>query len=338
MINRDSVSFLLQSLIVLTMAFSSVSPIAAQPVAGFRVAPFDLFGNPIVSIGPGEPFVLNMFAEDLRVPAKGVFSAYADLSYDQSKFETMGKFTFNDDYPWARTGFFTMPGFVDEVGAIFAETAPVFPAGGERLVVSVPMQSLAELGVGSFELTSADLIESQVTMFGRNSAVLADETQFVGSRLAVKNGRTADFSGDGRLDCDDITQLMFKIDAATDLRFDLTGDGQVDIHDKEAWLSDAGEFRLGQNRRFLAGDVNLNGEVNSQDLGLLLNQFGDVGALGWCDGNLNGDAFVNSHDLGLLLNDFGSGSASAVPEPRGFLQFLPLLISAFYLLGRRTDG
>ena len=333
MMNDRNRLFLLSA--VVAIGLSSWGRSAAQPVAAFRVAPFDTSGNPIVSIGPGEPFVLNFYAQDLRVPAQGVFSAYVDLSYDDSNFASMGKFTFNDVYPFARTGFFTMPGFVDEVGAIFAETSPVLPASGERLVVSLPMQSRSQSGVGSFDVTSADLAESQITVFGRNSFVPPNEIRFVGSRLAIKNGRTADFSGDGKLDCDDITQLMQRIGAATDVRFDLTGDGTVDVQDRDAWLSDAGQFHLGEGRRFLAGDVTFDGAVDSSDLGVLLNRFGQVGPHGWCDGNLNGDAFVNSLDLGRLLNDFKRTSVSAVPEPLGFTQALVFLVAALYLLRRR---
>lgn len=60
-----------------------------------------------------------------------------------------------------------------------------------------------------------------------------------------------------------------------------------------------------------AGDANLNGTVNSADLGLLLNNFNDDSGLGWESGNFNDDLFVDGTDLGLLLNNFNSDAALA---------------------------
>ena len=59
---------------------------------------------------------------------------------------------------------------------------------------------------------------------------------------------------------------------------------------------------------FVIGDANLDGDVNSTDLGLLLNNFGDNTGLGWGSGNLNADSDVDSTDLGLLLNNFSFNS------------------------------
>lgn len=82
------------------------------------------------------------------------------------------------------------------------------------------------------------------------------------------------------------------------------------------------------NDTYVLGDVNLDGNVTSADLGLLLNNFGSTASLDWADGNLNADTIVNSADLGLLLNNFSFSSPStvAVPEPgTAVLAFLSLL-------------
>lgn len=89
---------------------------------------------------------------------------------------------------------------------------------------------------------------------------------------------------------------------------------------------------------YVMGDVNLDGDVNSTDLGQLLNNFGSGAGPGWSGGDLNADNDVNSTDLGLLLNEFGSMSASvAVPEPSGLLSFLSGLGLFFMIASRRRN-
>ena len=77
------------------------------------------------------------------------------------------------------------------------------------------------------------------------------------------------------------------------------------------WLTDAGK---------LVGDLNVDGTVNSGDLGLLLNNFNHAGGAVYTQGDINNDGDVNSGDLGLLLNNFNQSSPAAVstvPEPVG---------------------
>ena len=81
--------------------------------------------------------------------------------------------------------------------------------------------------------------------------------------------------------------------------------------------------------------MDLNGDVDSTDLGLLVNNFGSTTELDWIDGNVAhnaivgfGEDVINSSDLGLLLNNFGFNSAaaaSAVPEPSSFVLLLTVL-------------
>ena len=124
-----------------------------------------------------------------------------------------------------------------------------------------------------------------------------------------------DLDADGDCDFEDIN-LLYN-DSPT----------QADITD---WLSQASDelnpFKTESGGTtediYVLGDLNLNGEVNSIDLGQQLNNFNSSEGLGWSGGDLNGDGNVNSVDLGLLLNNFNftsassSAAAAAVPEPR----------------------
>lgn len=79
---------------------------------------------------------------------------------------------------------------------------------------------------------------------------------------------------------------------------------------------------------YILGDANLDGDVDSTDLGLVLNDFGSTTGVGWGQGDLNADGDVDSTDLGLVLNNFGATSAAAVPEPDMTYLFLPVFCAA----------
>ncbi len=103
------------------------------------------------------------------------------------------------------------------------------------------------------------------------------------------------------------------------------------------WLTQASVVTNPKKRQtsdvYVFGDADLDGQVNSSDLGLLLNQFGNSGSIGWGQGNLNSNSTVDSSDLGLLLNQFGFSSASAtssvVPEPNFMLQIVLITMLPF---------
>ena len=133
------------------------------------------------------------------------------------------------------------------------------------------------------------------------------------------------FNGDNAWDCADLDLLTAAIVSGdNDVAFDMTGDGLVDVNDLIAagngWLAVGGannSTETGGNP-FLVGDTNLDGSVNSTDLGQLLNTFNNASGIHYCGGNLNADGIVNSTDLGQLLYNFNMSSsafAAAVPEP-----------------------
>lgn len=128
---------------------------------------------------------------------------------------------------------------------------------------------------------------------------------------------------------------------------DLDGDGDcdhadidilyLDDGDIDAWLMQASDSanpaKLTSDDEYAIGDTNLDGGVDSADLGLLLNSFGLSGgaAATWMGGDLDDNGQVDSTDLASLLNNFGFASAStkAIPEPSAILLlcvgFLPFM-------------
>ncbi len=154
---------------------------------------------------------------------------------------------------------------------------------------------------------------------------------FVSFGTPVVGGLACDFNADDACDLTDMDLLYQNFGG--DLSYDVNGDDTVDSGDIPDWLtaaSDPENTYLGGEKTFRNGDTNLDGEVNSADLGLLLNNFGNTSGLTYGEGNLNGDLNVDSSDLGQLLNSFGFASsaaaASAVPEPNALALLMGSLI------------
>lgn len=153
-----------------------------------------------------------------------------------------------------------------------------------------------------------------------------------------------DFDGDGQCDLTDI-DLLYDALSTNDATFDLdNSDGLSLVNDLDIgeWLVLASDpsnpYKADPAHTYVRGDINLNGAVDSQDLGLLLNSFTDSGAK-WGMGNLNDDLVVNSGDLGLLLNNFGHGTVAAtvahVPEPQSYVLLALAAMSSMVLRRRR---
>lgn len=158
----------------------------------------------------------------------------------------------------------------------------------------------------------------------------------------LRQGLACDFDADSQCSATDLDLLYARFGETGGL-FNLNGDAMINAGDTNAWLSlasDPSNPHTEGYRIFRQGDVNLDGYVDSSDLGILLNNFGDMSRLGFADGNLNGDDNVDSTDLGLVLNDFGFASqpsVNAVPEPavNAWIITLLALLQARQLTRRR---
>ena len=160
----------------------------------------------------------------------------------------------------------------------------------------------------------------------------------------VPDGLRCDADGGSECTIADLDSLYaaFGTSVTPDSGFDYTGDGVVGPEDILGWLDDASVSTNTANPSgltYVLGDANLDGSVNSVDLGLLLNNFNDeTGLITWGGGELDGDGIVNSVDLGLLLNNFNFTSASAVsavPEPSAFALLLGSVAALAFVRKRR---
>lgn len=156
---------------------------------------------------------------------------------------------------------------------------------------------------------------------------------------------SCDADGDGDCDLADLDALYMAngTDGANGTMglLDMDDSMVIDADDIDEWLirasKDDNPHKLSASDTFVVGDTDLNGVVDSSDLGDLLAAFGTNGP-GWGNGDFNLDNVVNSSDLGPLLANFGHPqtpeSISAVPEPSGFV-LLMLAFLGLFQFGRR---
>ena len=113
---------------------------------------------------------------------------------------------------------------------------------------------------------------------------------------------TGDFNADGDLDLQDIDLLVAEIAAGSNTPFyDLTGDGIVNLDDRDAWLAIAGAANLPSGNPYLLGDANLDGVVDGQDF-LVWNNNKFTSVAAWSAGDFNADGVVDGQDF-LIWND-----------------------------------
>lgn len=179
-------------------------------------------------------------------------------------------------------------------------------------------------------------VEVEVFKFGNNTdvATVSIDSWNLTTGAVVVTGLDCDSDGDDRCEQSDIN-AMYAAFGIGGGQFDYDGDNDVDQDDIGDWLAEASTsanlYNTG-NWTFKPGDVNLDGTVNSSDLGTLLANFGSATTLNWGDGNLNGDGIIDSSDLGDLLSEFGftsAAAAQAVPEPSGASLLLLTMVGLF---------
>ena len=134
---------------------------------------------------------------------------------------------------------------------------------------------------------------------------------YVLSATPPEGSLDGDFNGNGSYDCSDIDELTVEVvDATNNSAYDLTGDGRVDLEDRDAWLEMAGLFN-GLSSGYLLADLDFSGTVDDNDFAIWhANRFTQTSA--YCLGDINMDGFIGGQDL-LIWNAFKF--QSVLPSP-----------------------
>lgn len=153
--------------------------IAAAESVAFRLAATTNDGIAVDTISVGSEFQLQVWVQDTRADAHGVYSAFLDLLYPEPLVHVVpNSLTFGPDYGAIPSGDLATPGLLDEVGAFTRQALTQQLGGDERLLFSV--QFMADhLGRADFSGNSADILPRHATtVHGLNDAVGTDEIQF----------------------------------------------------------------------------------------------------------------------------------------------------------------
>ena len=154
------------------------------------------------------------------------------------------------------------------------------------------------------------------------------------ARLDLFDG---DFDHNGEMDCADVDQLAAAVASGqNDLAYDLSGDGEVDLDDRDLWLVEAGAANSLPGA-YLAADANLDGTVDGQDF-VEWNDNKFTTNASFCSGDfdmngaVDGADFIIWNDLKFTASDQRSGHNQVVPEPGSLVMSCGLLVA---LVGRR---
>ena len=188
--------------------------------------------------------------------------------------------------------------------------------------------SIDGLSIGTIDATSGEevALEGGVALMMTDIFTsIAPEPEFafaVFDNLVIDasdaGGLPGDFDGDGELTATDIDALTQEIKAGrSNGRFDVNGDGDVDLADHAFWIKDL--------KRTWFGDANLDDEFSSSDFvfAFQAGEYEDGVPMnsGWGSGDWNADTEFDSTDFVTAFQDGGfemgpvPAAAAAIPEP-----------------------
>jgi hypothetical protein len=154
-------------------------------VVRIRLEATDLSGAVVTNVLAGEEFFIQVYVQDRRDDAEGVFQAFLDILYPSETVQATTVFSeiqFGDDYANDRRAILTTPGIVDEAGAADGFT-PLGP--DEKLLFRVPFTALAN-GVARFAADPADdQVFNQVLVFGSDLPVDPSQVLYEGTVVQV---------------------------------------------------------------------------------------------------------------------------------------------------------
>lgn len=296
------------------------------------------------SNGGNREFLVRVAPDASLLPAGGG-SLALELGFNVTSGSLVSASANSSLWPFLNPGNDPFTGGVSNGVNVNTAANTVFAALGSDLFTSgapVDVMTISVVDTGTMTLTwgGHTLLGGTANQFtgSRIAQNAVNYDNYMGSLTLTASGLGCDLhpvgSPDGDCDHDDIDVLYTmnpsSADILTWLNNPITGSASDPTNPYK--LTTTGGTTVDV---YVVGDVNLNGDVDSTDLGLLLNNFAINTNVGWGGGDLDADTMVDSTDLGLLLNNFSftsAASAAAVPEPSSLGL---LLIAACGLMARR---
>lgn len=142
-------------------------------------------GNEITKVELGDTFYVNVYVDDLRRDAEGVFGAYFDVVFDQRLAEVAGELDFSDIYTNGLSGE-VIEGEIDELGAFANSLEPLGDAA--QLLVRIPFEATA---AGQLRLSTNPADERpihEVDLFGVNHVISQELVKYGHESIEIVNG------------------------------------------------------------------------------------------------------------------------------------------------------
>ncbi len=235
--------------------------------------------------------------------------------------------------------------------AVYASRSADKP--GELIIVAInrtdaPLDASVQIREGQrftqaevFQLAGSTAVPQSQGTFALDlvNAFVYQMPAFSVSTIRLTAAMLGDFNDDGNYDCHDIDALVAAIASGDhEGQFDLTGDGMVNVIDRDAWLAAAGAALLPNGDAFLPGDANLDGVVDNSDFNLW-NSHKFTADAGWCGGDFNADGVADGSDFNVWnANKFRSAlnrGPGTVPEPSSWWPLGPCVFGLLLVARHR---
>ncbi len=161
-----------------------------QPLVRIELIATDLSGIPLNGIGTNAEFLLSAFVTDLRPASeeedRGVYAAFLDVDYaaslvDVIPFDATTAIDHGDIYNEFTTGDISMDGVIDEVGGLDGND----PLGSETRRLFTARVLAQQPGLLTFDANEAERNGSETLLYGRDTALLPAEIEFVDWTLEI---------------------------------------------------------------------------------------------------------------------------------------------------------
>ena len=158
--------------------------LASDSIVAIELAVVDVDGQPISQIEVGTEFILRGTSRDLRTDAKGVFAAYADVSYDEALVAVAGELEISAGFPAGPSGDVSEPGLIDDVGGFREPNRGPFDTSQE-VVFEIPFVSQGGGEVMFAAGPADDIPQHYVLVFGDDSPVSPSAIDYGFVRLQI---------------------------------------------------------------------------------------------------------------------------------------------------------